>query len=184
MTTTSDQLFGCGSHFTDILFTSGGYGTPSIVNAFTTFLLLSFSKILFVSFSLIYHIHIEHSNVWIWDSKSSIVNAFATFLLLSFAKILFVSFSLFYTTNISYSNASLPNKCVLYYDPTVECYTPEHFIFLAIVVFVLLLFIIFSTVLLILLCRCLWNHFRDSTKMEPMVLMTSGLFQHHFSSSG
>ena len=86
----------------------------------------------------------------IWDSKSSIVNAFATFLLLSFSKILFVSFSLFYTINISYSNASLPNKCVLYYDPTVECYTPEHFIFLAVAVFVLLLFIIFPTVLLIL----------------------------------
>ena len=93
-----------------------------------------------------YFVHIRR----IWDSKSSIVNAFATFLLLSFSKILFVSFSLFYTTDISYSNASLPNKCVLYYDPTVECYSPEHFIFLAVAVFVLLLFIIFPTVLLIL----------------------------------
>ena len=35
-----------------------------------------------------------------------------------------------------------------------------------------------------MLCTCLWNHFRDSTRMEPMVLMTSGWFQHHSSSSG
>ena len=84
-----------------------------------------------------------------WDSKASIINAFTTFLLLSFSKILFVSFSLLYVIQIKY-NVPLPKKFVLFYDPTVELYTPEYFIFLAIAVCVLLLFIIFPTVLLIL----------------------------------
>jgi len=85
-----------------------------------------------------------------WDSKASIINAFTTFLLLSFSKILFVSFSLLYITDIHYNNLSLPNKCILYYDPTVECYNPEHFIFLALSLCVLLIFIVCPTVLLIL----------------------------------
>ena len=55
MVTTSHQLFGCGNHFTDILLTSGEDGTPQhqIINAFTTFLLLSLSKISFVSITLL-----------------------------------------------------------------------------------------------------------------------------------
>ena len=35
--------------------------TASIINAFTTFLLLSFSKILFVSFTLLYTVHIQYN---------------------------------------------------------------------------------------------------------------------------
>ena len=35
--------------------------TASIINAFTTFLLLSFSKILFVSFTLLYTFHLKHN---------------------------------------------------------------------------------------------------------------------------
>ena len=85
-----------------------------------------------------------------WDSKASIINAFTTFLLLSFSKILFVSFSLIYHIHIEYSNVYLPDNYVLYYDPTVECYTSECFIFLAIALFVLLIFIICPIVLLIL----------------------------------
>ena len=92
-----------------------------------------------------YFVHIRRR----WDSKASIVNAFTTFLLLSFSKILFVSFSLLYVIQIKY-NVPLPNKFVLFYDPTLEFYTPEYFIFLAVAVFVLLLFIISPTVLLIL----------------------------------
>ena len=54
MTTILDQLFGCGSCFTDILFTSGGQSwdsKASIINAFTTFLLLTFSKVLYLCHS-------------------------------------------------------------------------------------------------------------------------------------
>jgi len=32
-------------------------------------------------------------------------------------------------------------------------------------------------------CTCLLNHFMDSTRMEPMVLVTSEWFLHSFSSS-
>ena len=35
-----------------------------------------------------------------------------------------------------------------------------------------------------MLCTCLWNHFRESIRMEPMVLVTSGCFLHHSLSSG
>ena len=35
-----------------------------------------------------------------------------------------------------------------------------------------------------MLCTCLWNHFRGSTRMEPMVLMTSGWFRHYSSFLG
>ena len=83
-----------------------------------------------------------------WDSKASIVNAFTTFLLLSFSKILFVSFTLLYTFHIHINN-QLPRKCVLYYDPTVECHTQEFTIFAVIAVCVLVIFIIFPTILLI-----------------------------------
>ena len=49
--TTADQLFGYGSHFTNILFTSGGDGTH---NQCFHNLSASFSKILFVSSTLLY----------------------------------------------------------------------------------------------------------------------------------
>ena len=92
----------------------------------------------------------------------------------------------------------IPSKCVMYYDPTVECNALDYFIFAAMAVCMLVIFIIFITILLILyptkvclmhfaggmLCTCLWNHFRDSTRMVPMVLVTSEWFLHHSSSSG
>ena len=83
-----------------------------------------------------------------WDSTASIINAFTTFLLLSFSKILFVSFTLLYTFHIQYNNDNL-SKCVLYYDPTVECHTLEYSIFAAIAVCVLVSFNICPTILLI-----------------------------------
>ena len=64
-----------------------------------------------------------------WDSKASIISAFTTFLLLSFSKILFVSFTLLYTFHVQYNYGDNPNKCVLYYDPTIECLTLEFSIF-------------------------------------------------------
>ena len=84
-----------------------------------------------------------------WDSKASIINAFTTFLLLSFSKILFVSFTLFYSISI-YHNRHDTLRCVLYYDPTVECYTLEYTIFSAVAVCVLVIFIICPAFLLIL----------------------------------
>ena len=84
-----------------------------------------------------------------WDSKASIINAFTTFLLLSFSKILFVSFTLLYTFHVQYNYGDIPSKCVLYYDPTVECFTLEYSIFAAIAGCVLVIFIICPTILLI-----------------------------------
>ena len=83
-----------------------------------------------------------------WDPEASIINAFTTFLLLSFSKILFVSFTLLYTADINYDIGD--TKCVLYYDPTVECNSVEHSTFAAIAGCVLAVFILFPTVLLIL----------------------------------
>ena len=135
-----------------------------------------------------------------WDATASIINAFTTFLLLAFSKILFVSFTLLYTFSFRPNYVDIPSKCVLYYDSTVECHTHEYTMFSALAGCALVIFIICPTILLILyptrlfrrcvdfgggmLCTCLLNHFRDSTRMEPMVLMTSGWFLHHSSSSG
>ena len=85
-----------------------------------------------------------------WDTKASIVNAFTTFLLLSFSKILFVSFTLLYSLDIQYNSEDIRKKCVLYYDPTVECYTQEHAIFAALAGCVLVVFVLLPIVLLIL----------------------------------
>ena len=85
-----------------------------------------------------------------WDSTASIFNGFTTFPLLSFSKILFVSFTLLYTFPLKYNYDNIPQKCVLYYDSTVECHTPEHYTFSAIAYCVLVIFIIFPIVLLIL----------------------------------
>ena len=95
-----------------------------------------------------YFVHLRRR----WDSKASTINVFTTFLVLSFSKILFVSFTLLYTVPFQYVNGSpdFPQKCVLYYDSTVECHTLEYSIFAAIAVCVLVIFIIFPTILLIL----------------------------------
>ena len=86
-----------------------------------------------------------------WDAKASIINAFTTFLLLSFSKILFVSFTLLHSMSIFHNHHDTRAlNCVLYYDPTVECYTVEYSIFSAIAVCVLVIFIISPTILLIL----------------------------------
>ena len=91
-----------------------------------------------------YFVHLRRG----WDSKASIINAFTTFLLLSFSKILFVSFTLLHTSPVTYNNDN-SSKCVLYYDPTVECHTQEYSIFATLAVCVLVIFIICPTILLI-----------------------------------
>ena len=97
-----------------------------------------------------FHRHVVHLRRR-WDFTASIINAFTTFLLLSFSKILFVSFTLLHTFpfHVRYNYAYIPNKCVLYYDSTVGCHTPEYTIFAAIAVCVLVIFIISPTILLI-----------------------------------
>ena len=97
-----------------------------------------------------FHRHFVHLRRT-WDSKASIINAFTTFLLLSFSKILFVSLTLLHYFNMRVlTNIHVHLKCVMYYDPTVECHTQESTIFSAIAVCVLVIFIICPTVLLIL----------------------------------
>ena len=147
-------------------------------------------------------VHLRRS----WDSTASIINAFTTFLLLSFSKILFTTFTLLYTFHIryrsQYKHYSSREQCILIYDPTVRCYTQEHSIFATIAVCVLVIFILTPTILLIVyptrlfgrciaccgfrrwqLCAYLWNRFRGSSRMEPMVLVTLECFLHHSSSS-
>ena len=57
---------------------------------------------------------------------------------------------LLHTFPFKYNYVDTPNKCVLYYDPTVECHTQEYTIFAAIAYCVLVIFIILPTILLIL----------------------------------
>ena len=85
-----------------------------------------------------------------WDSKASIINAFTTFLYLSFSKILFVTFTLLYTFPVQYNHGDNPSKCVLYYDPTVECHAVEYFIFTAIAGCILVVFIVCPTIILVM----------------------------------
>ena len=96
-----------------------------------------------------FHRHVVHLRRR-WDSTASIINAFTAFLLLSFSKVLFVSFMLLHTFPFKYNYIDTPNKCVLYYDPTVECHTQEYYTFAAIAYCVLIIFIICPTILLIL----------------------------------
>ena len=118
------------------------------------------------------------------------INAFTAFLVLD----------LFYKTSVHLHNSGIIN-CLLYYDPTLECYTQGYIfhirncsccVLATFLVLPLILFTLkdcsegaFHTVKFTggMLCTCLLNHFRDSTRMEPMVLVTSGWFLHHSSSS-
>ena len=60
------------------------------------------------------------------------------------------SFMLLHTIPLKYNYDNIPNnKCVLYYDSTVECHAQEYTIFSALAVCVLVIFILFPTVLLI-----------------------------------
>ena len=86
-----------------------------------------------------------------WDSTASIINAFTTFLLLAFSKILYASCMLLHTSYIHYNNSGdIKRKCVLYYNPKIECYGQEYFMLLALAGCVLILFVISPTLLLIL----------------------------------
>ena len=97
-----------------------------------------------------FHRHFAHLRRR-WDSTASIINTFTTFLLLSFSKILFVSLTLLHYFKMRVlTNIHVHLKCVLYYDPNVECHTQESNILSAIAYCVLVIFIISPTILLIL----------------------------------
>ena len=131
--------------------------------------------------------------------KTSIVNAFTT---LTASLFFLVFFTLLNRFHVQHNFGNIPKRCILYYDPTVECNTQEYIIFAAAIAgCVLVIFIISPTGILYtpqdcsgsvshvvfgdgMVCTCLWNHFWDSTKIEPMVFMTSEWFLHHPSSSG
>ena len=134
-----------------------------------------------------FHRHVVHLRRR-WDSTASIINAFTTFLLLSFSKVLFVSFTLLHTIPLVYYHANIPQKCVLYYDSTIECHAREYTIFAAIAFCVLVIFIICPTVLLILYptrlfrrCLILWiskvacstHYFKVHLLQVPPVSMLS-----------
>ena len=129
-----------------------------------------------------------------WDSKASIINAFTTFLFLSF---LFVSFTLLNTFHVQYNYGDILKKCILYYDNRGMQYTGvyhigsncwlwasnshhfsnnSHSVPHKIVQEVCRM-LRFSEVAW---SACLWNHFRESPRMEPMVLVTSGWLLHHY----
>ena len=67
-----------------------------------------------------------------------------------FSKFLFISFTLLFTFQVHYNYGDNLKRHVLYYDPTVECHTPEFAIFAAVAVCVLVIFILIPTVFLIL----------------------------------
>ena len=105
-----------------------------------------------------------------WNSTASIINGFTTFLLL--------------TLYPSHCCTVSLGKSVLYYDPKVDHHTWEFAMFASIAVCVLLVFILISTILLFLYLtrlyrKCvplwilgvayfahLWNHCRDSTRID------------------
>ena len=137
-----------------------------------------------------------------WDSKDSIVNAFTTFLVLSFSKVLFVSFTLLNTFHVQYNYGDIPKKYffVLWHNRGMQ-YTGVYYIcsncWLCASnihhfsdnsshsvphksVQEVCLMLHFSEVAW---SARLWNHFKDSTRMEPMALMNSGWLLHHSLSS-
>ena len=59
----------------------------------------------------------------------------------------YLSFMLLHTFSLKYNYVDTPNKCVLYYDPTVECHTQEYTIFSSIAYCGLIIFIICPTIL-------------------------------------
>ena len=157
-------MFGYGSHFAPFCVSSN----IKTIHALALEYLVAFYPIFLI---LITYVCIKlHDNnfrpvVWLWkpfhrhfvhfrrrwDSAASIINAFTTFLLLSFSKILFVSFTLLHSIQIRiHTSIHVVLKCVLYYDPTVECHSLEYTIFSAIAYCVLVIFIICPTILLIL----------------------------------
>ena len=143
-----------------------------------------------------FHRHVVHIRRCTLDPRASIINTFATFLLLSYSKILFVSFTLLYSVTINYVDGK--KKCVLYYDQAMDCHSEECFIFGALAICVLIIFIISPVLLLILYptqlfrrcimcCGSRWNalrmfmeafqgEYKDGTNSTCDLRMFSALF--------
>ena len=94
-----------------------------------------------------------------WNVRASTVEAFATFLLLSYVKFFSASFNILIPTHVYHVNGTSLGL-YMYYDATIEYFGEEHLPYALLAVFVLLVFIVFSLLLLLLypmLCfqRCL-----------------------------
>ena len=124
-----------------------------------------------------------------WDSTASIVNAFTTLLLLSFSNQCSLQSSYEKKVcSVLRPDSGMPytrvfhicsNRCLCVGYIYSFSNSFSHFVPHKTVQVCLMLWI--SQVAR---SARLWNHFRDSTRMEPMVLMTSEWFLHHSSSSG
>ena len=84
-----------------------------------------------------------------WDVRTSVIDSFATFFLLSYFKILNVSTDLLVPTRI-YQLGSNRSTHGLYYSPSVTYFGREHLPYAITAVFLLTVFVITPTVLLIL----------------------------------
>ena len=84
-----------------------------------------------------------------WDVRTSVIDSFATFFLLSYVKILSVSTDLLLPTQI-YQLGSNRSTHGLYYSPSVTYFGQEHLPYAITAVFLLIVFVIIPTVVLIL----------------------------------
>ena len=84
-----------------------------------------------------------------WDVRTSVIDSFTTFFLLSYVKILSVSTDLLVPTQI-YQLGSNRSTYGLYYSPSVTYFGREHLPYAITAVFLLTVFVITPTVLLIL----------------------------------
>ena len=84
-----------------------------------------------------------------WNLQRSMVDAFAAFLLLSFTRFTTISFRLLHPTSV-YNESGDVVATMLYWDGTIEAYTNMHAPYIALAVFVLVVFIFLPSALLLL----------------------------------
>lgn len=87
-----------------------------------------------------------------WDPRASIINSFSTFLLLSVSKIIIVSSLYLYGSSFVYigGNDSAYVGSVLYFSPSIFCYSKQHIPYLITSVVFLVMFTIVPSLLLCL----------------------------------
>ena len=83
-----------------------------------------------------------------WDIRTSVIDSFATFFLLSYVKILSVSTDLMLFTEV-YKFNSNKTSYRLYYDSNIALFRGEHTPYAALSVFLVLVFSVFPTLILI-----------------------------------
>ena len=102
--------------------------------------------------------------VWLWrpfrrclvfalrgrEISFSFVHAFSSFLLLSYSKILFVSFQLLSATNFNDPSGQMVGRTLVYYDASIEYFSPPHHIFVILAIFAFCVFVVFPALVLLL----------------------------------